>query len=147
MVYLHSCVALNPEDNLPDSRELLLLASIFLSSLRSSSDFCFRSISSTYRRHMASLSLLGILLYLGSGFIERLAVDQEFSTVFPSSVSWEAASAVKTSAKRALNSRAHLCQKKHKRSLRIHFYVQFHTNKHEKLCCRSWVMFFLLKHA
>ena len=105
--YLRSCGPLNPEG--------LLLESIFFSSLGWSSsdfsDFCFHSMSSAYHRHNVSLSFLGILLYLGSGFRRRLAVDHELRTVFPS-VSFAAASAVNTSANRALNSRAHLWVKK-----------------------------------
>lgn len=102
--YLLSCDLPDSNVCLEESRDFLPLASVYLSSFESWDDFCRRSISSAYRRHKASLSFLWTLLYLGSGFKRRLAVDHELSTVFPSSVSRDAASEVNTSARRALKS-------------------------------------------
>lgn len=83
------------------------LSSLLLSS---SPDFSFFNRSSACRRHRASRSFRGILLYLGSGLRRDFAVDHELRTVFPLSVSLEeAASGVTTSDSSDLNSWVHLC--------------------------------------
>lgn len=98
---------LRPLDLLEGSVEVLFLPFVSGFSFESDFCFCFRIMSSAYRRQIDSRSLLGNLEYLGSGFRMRFASLQEVRTVLPSSAGWAAASGVMISERSVRYSRAH----------------------------------------
>lgn len=112
-IYLLSWFLLEPDWCFPASTAGWFFASTECFSIWSLWDnFNLLCISSTCLRHNDSLSFLGIFVYLTSAFKRCFAVDHDVKTVLPSSLSFRAASAVMTSASKALKSRVQRWQAK-----------------------------------